>query len=136
MSTGAINWGTPMEKVAVFRALNLGDMLCAIPAIRGLRRRLPGAHISLIGLPAALPVMQRFPGFSMSSLPFREIPHSLNNQCASQICPAFMPPCGAVALIWCCKCMVVAGAPTHWCAHWAPAVGGFVPEPRQLNQAD
>jgi ADP-heptose:LPS heptosyltransferase len=63
MSAGAINWDTPLEKVAIFRALNLGDMLCAIPALRVLRRRLPRAHISLIGLPGALPVMQQFPGF-------------------------------------------------------------------------
>ena len=134
MSTGAINWDTPMEKVAVFRALNLGDMLCAIPAIRGLRRRLPGAHISLIGLPAGLPVMQRFPGFFDEFIAFPGDPAFPEQPVRESDLPGFyaamrrrrfdlvlqMHGSGRRA-----NTLVRTLAPLQW--------GGFVPEPRQAE---
>lgn len=56
--------------IAIFRALHLGDLLCAIPAVRAIKAAFPDAQMVLVGLPSARAISERFSRYFDDFIPF------------------------------------------------------------------
>ncbi len=50
----------PSRSIVILRALQLGDLLCAVPAFRAMRAAWPAARLTLVGLPWARAFVDRF----------------------------------------------------------------------------
>lgn len=77
------------QRVAVLRALQLGDMLCVVPALRALRAAMPDAHITLIGLPWAGSFVERFDEYIDELMVLPGIPGMPEQSPAEAEMPAF-----------------------------------------------
>jgi ADP-heptose:LPS heptosyltransferase len=64
-----------MARIAVVRALpGLGDLLCAVPALRAVRAAHPAARVTLVGLRSAGWFLDRYPGLVDELLPVEGVP--------------------------------------------------------------
>lgn len=59
-----------INKIAILRALQLGDLLCMIPALRSVKKAYPHAEITLLGLPGKEDFVKRFSHYFNGFIPF------------------------------------------------------------------
>jgi len=62
------------RSIVVLRALPLGQMLCAVPALRALRTECPRASITLVGLPSGRSLCERLSHYIDDFVPFPGFP--------------------------------------------------------------
>jgi ADP-heptose:LPS heptosyltransferase len=82
--------GAAPRRIAVVRALQLGDVLVAIPALRALRFKFPAAQITFVGLPWAKWFVDRMPHLIDDYLEFPGFPNLPEREFDERAFPHFV----------------------------------------------
>lgn len=80
----------PPGRIAILRALHLGDLLLAVPAFRSIRAGFPEAEITLIGLPWASDFVRRFSQYLDRFVEFAGYPGIPEAPCDAQRTARFL----------------------------------------------
>jgi ADP-heptose:LPS heptosyltransferase len=78
------------RRILVIRALQLGDLLCVVPALRALRTAFPGARIALAGLPWAREFVARYSRYLDEFIEFPGFPGLPERDCDPRRVPHFL----------------------------------------------
>jgi ADP-heptose:LPS heptosyltransferase len=76
-------------KIALFRPLGVGSLLCAVPAVRALDAAYPDAHITLIGLPRVRELAARLHRYLDGFAEFPGFPGMAEPECDLDAVPDF-----------------------------------------------
>ena len=80
----------PIRRIAILRALQLGDLLCAVPAWRALRAFFPSSSIALVGLPWARAFVSRFHHYLDEFIEFPGYPGLPERSYEAEAIPPFL----------------------------------------------
>ncbi len=78
------------HNIVILRALQLGDLLCAVPAFRALRAAFPKAQITLVGLPWSETFVRRFSSYLDDFIEFSGWPGLPERDPQTERIPAFL----------------------------------------------
>jgi ADP-heptose:LPS heptosyltransferase len=81
--------GNP-RSIIILRALQLGDLICTVPAFRALRAACPDARITLVGLPWADGFVQRFSAYLDEFIEFPGWPGLPERDLQAEVVPTFL----------------------------------------------